>query len=165
MKSIQKILLICFTGMLLSSCQSEKVNPFGSLSKIEGEWSMSFGNSPESGTVVESWSKVNDTLFLGKSYEVVDGDSTLIEIIQLVASDGEIFYNPTTREQKKRQPVSFRLIQKSNDKFIFENKEHDFPTTIMYEFKNDSTLTSAISGKIKGEEKGMEFFYKKVNGN
>jgi len=165
MKSIQKILLICFTGMLLASCQREKVNPFGSLSKIEGEWSMSFGDNPESGSVVELWSKVNDTLYSGKSYEIVDGDSTLIETIQLVAADGEIFYIPTTQEQNNRLPVSFRLTQKSNEKFIFENKEHDFPTTIMYEFKNDSTLTAAISGKIKGEEKGMEFFYKKVNGH
>src|SRR5687768_11708605 len=155
--------IIALSLVLLSgSCQSDD-NLFGPLSDVEGKWSMTFGDSPESGSIVETWEKVNDTLFAGQSYEVVNGDSTLVETIQLVASNGEIFYIPITQQQNDRKPVTFRLTRTEGRKFTFENPEHDFTTNIVYDFQNDTTLNASISGMIRGDVKGMDFKYTKVS--
>ncbi len=81
-------LIILFVGCtMFFSCK--KSNPaFESLSRLEGSWSMTMG---EDGAVVESWTKINDTLYEGKSYEVTKGDSVLSETVQLIARGNDIF--------------------------------------------------------------------------
>lgn len=162
MNSFLRPALILAVYSLVVSCQSRNADPFGNLSKIEGEWAMAAGNKPEDGFIVESWVKVNDTLYSGKSYEVVNGDSILTETIQLISNGADIFYIPTVQAQNNQQPISFRLTKTEGEKFIFENAQHDFPTTIIYEFKNDSTLNASIAGAINGEVRAMDFEYWKV---
>src|SRR4030095_12760319 len=155
---------ILFFGFILAltSCKSPvKENPLGELSGIAGDWKMSGSEDPDHDFLLESWTKVNDTLYAGKSYEVIKGDSTLTETIQLVATNGEIFYISTVSNQNNQQPVPFKLIKKEGNTFIFENPEHDFPTTISYELKNDQEMNASIAGTIKGELRSMEFYYKK----
>ena len=122
---------------------------------------MPAGDRPEDGFIVESWNKVNDTLYSGRSYEVIGDDSTLTETIQLILKGTELFYIPNVQAQNNQQPVAFRLTRQEGMKFTFENPEHDFPTTIVYEFRNDSTLIASISGTLHGELKAMDFEYKK----
>jgi Domain of unknown function (DUF6265) len=146
-------------GLLSVSCTGRKDNVISSLSKIEGVWSMPSGDDPQSGSVVEVWNKVNDTLYVGKGYEVLHGDSVLSETIQIVADNGDIFYIATVLSQNNRQPVKFRLTSQDGHKFTFENPQHDFPTSVIYEFQNDSTLKASISGTINGEVRAMDLLY------
>ncbi len=120
---------------------------------------MQAGDRPEDGIIVESWNKVNDTLYAGRSYQVIGVDSTLTETIQLILKGTDLFYIPTVQAQNNQQPVSFRLTSQEGMKFTFENPEHDFPTTIVYEFRSDSSLKASISGTIHGELKAMDFEY------
>lgn len=159
--SIKPVFFLGFVIALTSCTPTEKENPFGDLSRIEGDWKMSGSDDPENDFLLESWRKVNDTLYIGKSYEVIKNDSTLTETIQLVATAGEIFYIPTVTNQNDGQPVSFKLIKKEGNTFIFDNPEHDFPTTISYELKSDHEMNASIAGTIKGEPRSMEFYYKK----
>ena len=57
----------------------------------------------------------------------------------------------------------FVLIEHSPKKFLFENKEHDFPQRISYEFHKDGRMTAAIEGNVKGEIKLREFSFKIVD--
>lgn len=145
----------------LISCGKQQESSVGSLSLIAGNWSMPGGEKPEDGLIVESWVKVNDTVYAGKSYEVINGDSTLTETIELVKKGTDIFYIPTVVAQNNQQPVSFRLTKTEGNKFTFENPQHDFPTTIVYDFQNDSTLKASVSGTINGEIRAMDFFYQR----
>ena len=160
MKHLPGISVIVLMCLVIVSCDTRKEQPFGGLSAIEGTWSMS-GDTPESGELIESWTRVNDTLFAGKSYQVEKGDTSFLETLELVATGNSIFYIPTVFNQNDQKPVSFRLTTKDKNKYTFENPQHDFPTTIIYDFKNDSTLNASVSGTIRGEVRVMEFFYTK----
>ena len=151
-----KVLIIfLITGVM--ACKTAD-DPFKELSQLEGNWVMRF----EGGSaVVETWKKINDTLYTGKSFEVTEGDSMLTENLQLVRRNGEIYYIPTVENQNDRQPVAFKLTRHEGNIFTFENPQHDFPTTITYEFKGADSINATISGTIKGELRSMEFEYGK----
>ncbi|MGB5287747.1 MAG: DUF6265 family protein, partial [Ignavibacteriaceae bacterium] len=53
----------------------------------------------------------------------------------------------------------FALIEHSPKKIIFENKEHDFPQRISYEFHKGGKLTAAIEGNVNGGLKRKEFSF------
>ena len=159
MNAVTKSAWVLVIFSMIISCQSAKQTPFELISPIAGVWSMPVGDKPEDGFIIESWIKVNDTLYSGRSYKVIDGDSTLTETIQLILKGTDLFYIPTVQAQNNQQPVSFRLTRQEGMKFTFENPEHDFPTTIVYEFRNDSTLKASISGTINSELKTMDFEY------
>lgn len=158
-----KIKIAVFISMCVvtTSCQKKEKGPLVMLDQIEGSWWMPAGENGSEGVVMEEWKKVNDTLYSGKSFDIINGDSTIYETIQLVASGKDIFYIPTMQDQNDRQPVSFKLTKQEKNKFTFENPKHDFPTTIIYDFQSDSLLNASISGTINGEIKGMEFLYRR----
>lgn len=160
MKFSKSVLLFCGIVAVVS-CNRAKPVAFGKLSQLEGTWVMEGSEKPDSNYQMEKWTSVNDTLMSGKAYEMVNGDSSLSESIQLVIRDGAIYYIPSVINQNDGQPVPFKMISNENGKFIFENREHDFPSTIMYEIQSDSVLNASIAGKIKGTERSMEFYYKR----
>ena len=131
---MQKLALLILTGSLglIYSCKRKETVTFGTLSKLEGKWVMEGGDNPESNFLLESWTKVNDTLFTGTAYEVVNNDSTLAETIRLVIREDKIYYIPSVTSQNDGQAVPFQLTKSENNKFVFENKEHDFPNTILW---------------------------------
>lgn len=147
------LLIMCLT--FIFSCKKQN-KTFESLSKLQGNWKMEMG---EDAAVIESWIKINDTLYTGKSYEVTKGDSVLSETVNLYVSGDEIFYVPVVQDQNQQQPVLFRLSGNEKDKFSFENPEHDFPTKIVYVFKDAKTMDATISGLVNGEMRSLEFNY------
>jgi hypothetical protein len=141
---------------ILLFCSCKKQNPaFEKLSIIEGRWSMKF----ESGEVFEEWKRVNDTLFEGKSYEVSDSDTNLSESVKLINATTGIYYIPLVPDQNNSEPVSFLLTASDKNKFVFENPEHDFPSTIIYEFVNATRLKATVFGKVNGSERSLDFDY------
>ena len=161
MKIISKFFLLITLSAVISSCESKKENLLEKLSGIEGTWSMPAGEKPEDGVIIETWVKVNDTLYTGKSYEIINGDSILSETIELKMDHGELYYIPTVMAQNNHQPVLFKMTSNNDDIYIFENPAHDFPNTITYQIQNDSTLKASISGNINGELRAMDFVYTK----
>ena len=160
---MQKVALFLLTGsfIIIYSCSRKETVSFGALSKLEGKWIMEGGENPESNFLLESWTKVNDTLFTGTAYEVVNNDSSLAETIRLVIREDKIYYIPSVTNQNDGQPVPFLLTKSENNKFVFENKEHDFPNTIVYEFNGENELEASVAGTIRGELRSMEFSYKR----
>lgn len=150
------VLFISFFAFL-TSCSSKNEN-FESLSRLEGQWSMKFDSSE----IMERWKIVNDTLLEGISYEINGSDSVVSETVELVLRGDEIFYTPTTAGQNDGNPIPFKFTKREGELFTFENPEHDFPTTITYNFIDKSTLKASISGTIRGELRSMDFDYVKT---
>ena len=157
MKTFIKLFFV--PAILFVSCKTPGNKELEPFEKISGEWVMAGDNDPKTGIIVESWARVNDTLFAGKSFEVNGMDSVLYETIQLVASGKDVYYIPVVVDQNNRQPVSFKLTSSEGEKFTFENPEHDFPTTIIYNFVDKDTLVATIKGSIHGEVRSMDFNY------
>jgi hypothetical protein len=53
------------------------------------------------------------------------------------------------------------LINSEENKFIFENKEHDFPQRIIYHFTSEKILNASIEGEAGGTLKRKEFLFNK----
>ena len=150
-------LISIIIAIILTSCK--RSNPdFELLSEIEGTWEMKFDES----AVLEKWIKVNDTLYSGQSFEVSNGDTIVTETLQLLCNEDGIFYIPTVKDQNEGNPVSFKMTNRQNSRFVFENPNHNFPTSIVYEFLSDNRLNASVSGIIGGETRSLDFEYVKV---
>lgn len=151
--------LVIVMSLMASIYSCKKSNPaFESLAQIQGTWVMRFDSS----AVYEKWEKVNDTLYIGMSYEVSNGDSVLTETLQIISNDEGIFYIPTVSNQNEGKPVTFRMAEPEGNNFVFENPQHDWPTVISYEFLPGNKLKASVSGLVNDEMRSLDFDYVKV---
>lgn len=113
---------------------------------IIGEWEM----AEAKGRIVERWSRVNDTLMIGLSFQVLNGDTVVFETMQCYISGTEVFFVPTVPGQNEGMPVLFRMDQHAGDSVAFVNPEHDFPNRIVYRRVGSDSLIASIEGVIDG---------------
>jgi hypothetical protein len=64
--------------------------------------------------------------------------------------------------QNNQQPVYFKLISKEDGRYIFENKEHDFPQRVIYHLVSNDAVHARIEGVRNGQERGSDFKYSRV---
>jgi 2-iminobutanoate/2-iminopropanoate deaminase len=126
--------------------------------KILGTWGMQTKN----GGIYETWIKVNQNLYKGKSYQVTGSDTMMLEYVDLKKTKEGVFYIPTTADQNDGNPVTFTLTSAMGNLFIFENPQHDFPKRIGYEFINNETLRAWIDGGPDAANKRSNFNYKRI---
>ena len=141
-------LLILFSFNVLS--QDESITML-----FSGKWKMDVENVE----VYEEWQIVNENELTGISYSIEDGVKNINENLYLKKFADLWTYVAVPKNQN---PTLFTLIEHSPKKIIFENKEHDFPQKISYEFHKDGRMTAAIEGDINGEIKRKEFSFKIV---
>ena len=120
---------------------------------LAGKWQ----NASPEGTVIEEWQKLDDSTMTGKSYFIKGNDTLPAEDISLQQRGADLFYIPTVMDQNGGQPVSFKLTSDVNDRWVFENPDHDFPQKITYIKQPDGSLLAEISGVIEGQEKSQKF--------
>ena len=141
------VLLICSVYV---KAQDQEIS-----SLFPGKWKMEIENAE----VFEVWTLFFDTTLVGTSYTVKDGKINNDEQILLrkIENNWEYIAKPDNQNITR-----FLLVEHSSKKFTFENKEHDFPQRITYEFHKDGKMTAAIEGNLNGEFKRKEFSYRLV---
>lgn len=153
MKIISGLVVLLF---LLGSCNSEK-SPLEDFRKLEGTW-------VENGdvTFTETWKWENDSLISGSGI-MKEGKKILFsEKLQLVSKNDSIYYVPNVSNQNQGKIVRFALVSKTENKWVFENKKHDFPTTITYTFSGEDSLTAVVEGIENKLPQKYTFRMKKV---
>jgi hypothetical protein len=148
------ILIICFS----TGCKS----PLASFSWMEGEWTMA---RPNGGERLETWRKVDKTLFNGKGLKITGRDTTLLEFIDLRSNGATIDYIATVPNQNNAVPIPFTLTSHLDRTAIFENAAHDFPQRIIYRYvpRTDET-TDADSIYVKVESldgQGIDYAFRR----
>ena len=113
-------------------------------------------------TTFEVWKVENDSLMSATSYKVSKRDTTWLEAIKLVFSNGKILYMPVTKDQNQQQPIAFTLVTISGNKYTFENKTHDFPQLITYDLQSKDRLLAAISGPTTNGPKTINYPFEKI---
>lgn len=119
--------LACF--LLLNAC-NQNLGKFPEM--FVGNWSM---DNPELKSF-EVWTKVNDTLYSGKSFTM----NIQKEELSLMKNGNDWYYVVLINGQNNDEPIPFKLIKQTSSKFIFENKAHDFPQQIEYNFRSEKNL-------------------------
>lgn len=86
----------------------------------------------------EHWDKINDRNMKGFSYTLEDKIFKITEYLAISQVGNTIKYMATVLDQNNGNTIDFTMTQSENV-FIFENPEHDFPKIIKYQklSKND----------------------------
>jgi hypothetical protein len=145
--------VIMLSGFSNPAEQKSKMEPF---SWIKGEWAMHMGR----GTITESWKVTNDSTYSGESKMIkANGEVKPLENIQLVFRNKEYFYIPTTAGQNDEKPVLFKLTSFSQNGFVAENPDHDFPKRITYKLLNKDSIHAFIDDGLYMPVKRADFYF------
>lgn len=158
MKSIASGLLLSLIFCSAANSQSFSKNDFKGLQSLQGLWKMESGR----GALYEEWHLQSPEKFAGKSYKIKSSDTMVLERVDLYLQGRRIFYTPVVTDQNNRQPVPFKLISNKDNRYIFENKEHDYPQRVIYHFISKDSLQARIEGTKNGKAMGSNFFYSRV---
>lgn len=153
--------LIYYCGLLLlvCSCGNRSQDPGAKASPdmvpgwIAGEWKS--GDGPE--IYLEHWRKLNDTLFSGYGCMLRGSDTLFSETMEIRMVNDTLCYIPLVSGQNDGNPVLFRLKERSDDKLVFHNLQHDFPQQITYVFRYPDSLHAWIDGTDRGVYRREDF--------
>ena len=127
------------------------------------EWLVgSWENKSKDELYQENWYVVDDSTMEGDAKTMIKGELKFRESISITATSKGIFYSAITSSENGPDSTAFKLIERQNQKFVFENKAHDFPQRIIYEAKGRKRLMARIEGEINGAFGYEDFPMKKV---
>lgn len=135
--------LIC-SGFVILSMYVEAQNKLKKPEWLEGSW---MANVPE-GKFKEVWVRVSENEWSGKGYQYKGADTVFREELRLTYIKNDLVYTAIVGGQGA---VSFRNTSKEAQKFVFENKKHDYPQRIIYVFKDSLTIHVKVQGLMNGK--------------
>lgn len=148
-------LLFVLTGGALAQQPVYTAKEFKPLHGLTGLWKM----DGKRGAIYEEWQVSGDNQLTGRRYKINNNDTMVLENVVISLQGNAIFYTPVVRDQNNQQPVPFKLISYNNNKYVFENKEHDYPQRVIYELTSANDLRARIEGRKGGKEMGSDFNY------
>lgn len=151
---MKRIILFYTICLVAISCSQKPTITISDLEWIIGTRS----SVQENMMIYESWSKTNDELLSGKSYYTENGDTMLLETIEIKQIDGELFYCPAISNQNEGKAIEFKLTSKNPNELVFENPNHDFPKKIVYIKEGNN-----INAWIEGDGKKIPFYMSTIN--
>ena len=109
--------------------------------------------------VSEQWMPPDGGTMMGVSRTVAGGKTTEWEflIIREGAKGLEYVAKPSGQAE-----ATFTAAAATASEVVFENPAHDFPKRVVYKRDGD-TLTAAIEGPMNGQNRRIEFPYKKIS--
>jgi hypothetical protein len=146
------VFLLLFFSFTSSHLYAQTTNSQIDISTFDfliGEWEADFGKFK----YYEKWQKENDRLS-AQGYRVKEGQRFDGEKLMLINIHGYISYIATVGKQ---QPILFALKESSDNNYIFENKEHDFPQRIVYTVIDENNVKVFVEGDLKGESVKDEY--------
>lgn len=150
--TIKTSLAITLLVLLTTSAYSQKKTDqdFKKLKWLAGSWTRT--NNKQGQTGEETWKVVSSSKLTGKSFTLKGADTVFIEHTTLQIKGNEIFYIVIAPGDPK--PTSFKITSLTDNSFVCENPEHDFPKKITYELKDNK-----IKATISGDGKSIDFFF------
>jgi len=144
-------LLISFCGYS-AIAQSVTENDFSKLLWLEGQWKRT--NAKPGRTATESWKKAGTNELVGIGISLKGRDTVFAEKLKILVKDNSIYYVADVTENKA--PVYFKFTELTNDGFVCENPDHDFPKKISYK-REGKTVKATTSG----DGKSIDFLFVK----
>jgi len=154
-RKIVFILLLHFVAISAAVCQPEVLNQ---LAPLKGTWKADIKGK----IIYETWrTGVGDELS-GMSYKLNGKDTIVFEQTRIVNQNRKLSYIAKVTNQNEGKEVAFKLVSSSNNTFVFENPEHDFPQRVAYQFVSADSLHAWIDGKYKGKMAREDYYYQRL---
>jgi len=150
----QLLLLLAFSGCHHFCYSQSKISPtdIKKLSWLVGKWN---NLSSEPGTTgYEKWEKLNQNEFKGSGITMKGSQIVFEEKLRILVKDGNIYYVADVSENN--EPTYFKFTELTDNSFVCENPQHDFPKKISYK-KNGNKIYASISG----DGKSYDFVFEK----
>lgn len=158
MPLMKKAILILVIAVTFTSCKkSKEVSKIVVADWLLGNWE----NKSDEGNLLETWEKVNDSLFIGESYFIKGKDTLHSEKIQLKQKGKNLFYITTIKGQNNEKPVTLKHNDSIAKQLAFENPKNDFPQKIVYWQITKDSIVIQISGIQQGKPSSVRFSMKK----
>ena len=151
-----KSVFVIFLTLVFTSSYQQDV--YIQLQQLAGTWKMQTPKGP----LYESWSKTSENEMHGGSYKINGKDTIHFEVVNLSKKADGIFYTPLVKNENEGKPVPFKLISSSNNSFIFENKEHDFPQRIIYHIVKKDSVHAWIEGTQNGKPGRVDYYFRRI---
>jgi Domain of unknown function (DUF6265) len=123
-----------------------------------GTWVM----KTKKGLVCERWQKISNTELKDQGFKVIGKDTLMVEQVQLIEKEGQVYYIPTVKNQNGGMPVPFKLTEVRDNQFTFSNPEHDYPQFIVYDFVSKDSLHAWVDGKMNGKSLKIDYYYNRM---
>jgi len=142
------------------ACGNSKKEPISKSEWIIGTWQ----HTDKQGNVsYETWKKVSEKELNGKSYVIIENDTTVFEELTLLQKNDSLFYIAKVKGHNEDSPVCFSLKSLNKEKMEFENLQHDFPQKISYQNIQNDSLIAIVSGVQNGIASKYEIPMKRVD--
>ncbi len=139
----------------LSLASAARGADLSQLAFLAGSW-----QGEENGVLVEErWMEPRAGCMLGVN-RTTKGDRLLeFEFLRLEAGADGVAYlaSPAGRPETR-----FALVEASEKRAVFENRQHDFPRRILYWLHGDGRLHARIEGARDGKPASMEWTWSRV---
>ena len=145
-----RLLLTVATTLFCTIAHGQDI---GSAAFLAGNWT----EKTERGETQEMWTAPRGDMMAAVNSSLRGGRAGF-EFIRIVKRDGKLIY--LASPGGRNPPTEFPLKESSENRLVFENPTHDFPTRIFYTLKGD-VLTARIEGMLGGKERAMEWKFKK----
>ena len=114
----------------------------------------------ESGSI-EQWSSPAGGTMFGFSRVVSNGKTVAFEYLRIVTEERGVI--ALIASPSGQETARFELKEMSENKVVFENPDHDFPQTIIYQLDVDENLVGRIEGSIDGAPRAADFPMKRMS--
>ncbi len=153
-----KYFLFVFVIFLTGCKDNNKLAETSKDADINADWLLGNWeriNEQEGIRTFENWSKSTNNGYEGIGWTMQNDDTIFKEILRLAERDNQ--WNLEVSEVNDT-PTPFRITNYSDESFVSENEENEFPKKIQYRRKGEQ-LVATISNP--GRE--IDFIFKKVN--
>ncbi len=126
------------------------------LAWLQGCWQV---QGSEAGTV-EQWTAAAGGTLFGLSRTVKGGKTSEFEFLHVrEVEPGVLAY---IAQPSGRPPTPFPLLRSTDNEFVFENLNNDFPQRVIYRRDGPNAVVARIEGMRKGVPRGIDFPMKRI---
>ncbi|MCI4670358.1 MAG: DUF6265 family protein [Bacteroidia bacterium] len=159
MENMRFLMSFCLLLALFAASSCKKQKQKNDLSWLVGTWEM----KSRKGSTYEKWEQTSKNELLGRSFKIMEGDTLLLESIQIQVEDDQLYFIPTVPTQNEGKAIRFKNTKLEKGMMIFENPEHDFPQIISYSLINPDSIHAEVAGEIDGKLEKRSFPMKRIN--
>ncbi|MFY0256111.1 hypothetical protein ACDQ55_19400 [Chitinophaga sp. 30R24] len=148
------LFILLLAGSFTAAGQANTAD-FHFLDKLQGTWRMTTHKS----VIVESWKRLNDSTWSGKTWRITGADSAIQQSMQLVRRGNDIYFMPIYEGYDSPTPLRLKLRVLKPVGFVAEDLGNDFPRKITYRFKDARHLDARVEGVRDGTIEEYIFQY------
>lgn len=145
-----RLLLTAAASLFCALAQAQDIS---AASFLAGNWI----EKTERGETQEMWTAPRGDMMAAVNSSL-RGTRAGFEFLRIVKRDGKLIY--LASPGGRTPPTEFPLKESGENRLVFENPTHDFPTRILYTRDGD-TLIARIEGTMGGKERAMEWRFKR----